>query len=104
VAEKKLEDGIEFVDHLHYATEVERFVYGWSIVVILAIRFRRQVRKVISALLRSVVILCQITTLLLPDDSVEWIEIKKVRLFLCCSRCFKLFKLNLYLYLRYARL
>jgi hypothetical protein len=51
MVEEELEDSIEFVDHLCYATVVERFVYGWSIVVILTTRLRGQVRKVIGALL-----------------------------------------------------
>jgi hypothetical protein len=91
VIEEELEDGVEFVDHLCYTSEIERFVYGRCILVILTTRLREQVRKTVWALLWSVGVLCWIAGLLLANDGVEWIEIEKVCLFLCCSRRLELF-------------
>jgi hypothetical protein len=75
VIEKELEDGIELIDHLCYATEVNRFVLGWCIVVTQA-TLRRQIRKIVENILGSIVVLREIIRLLLPDDDVKWVEIK----------------------------
>ena len=73
VIEEEFEDGIKFIDHLRYTVEVNGLIFGQSIVVALAATLRRQIRKVVDAILGSVVVLVQ---LLLPDHRVEWIENK----------------------------
>jgi len=73
VIEEEFEDGIKFIDHLCYTVEVNGLIFGQSIVVALAATLRRQIRKVVDAILGSVVVLVQ---LLLPDHRVEWVEIK----------------------------
>jgi len=85
VVEEELQNSIKLVDHLCYATEVNGFIFRRCIVIILAARIRRQVRKIVDAPLGSVVVLRWVAQLLLTDNSVKWIKIKQLRLFLCRS-------------------
>jgi len=67
VIKEKLEDGIEFVDHLCYATKIDGFVFRSRMVVTLVTCIRGQIRKTIDPVFGSVVILRCIAQLFLPD-------------------------------------
>jgi len=73
VIEEEFEDGIEFIDHLCYATQVDRVVFRRCVVVALAATLRSQIRKIVDALLGSIFVVAR---LLLPNYCVEWVEIK----------------------------
>ena len=103
VVEEELQNSIKFVDHLCYATEVNGFIFRWCIIIIQVARLRRQVGKIADAYLGPIFVLRWIVQLLLTDDYVKRIKVKQLCLFLCRSRRFKFLKLDLYLYLGYAR-
>ena len=103
VVEEELQNSIKFIDHLCYATEVNRFIFGQCIVIIQVACLRRQVGKIIDAGIGSIVVLRWIAQLLLTDNNVERIKVKQLCLFLRCSRRLEFFKLDLYLYLGNAR-
>jgi hypothetical protein len=73
VVEEKLEDGIKFIDHLCYATEVNGVVIMWRFVVALAATLRGHIREIIDTIFGFIIALTQ---LLLPYDSVEWVKVK----------------------------
>jgi hypothetical protein len=76
VVEEELQNSIKLIDHLCYATEVNGFIFRWCIIVILAARFRGQVRKIVDAGLGSIIVLRWIAQLLLTDDSVKRVKVK----------------------------
>jgi len=73
VVEEKLENGIKFIDHLSYATKVHGVVSRRRVVVALAATLRRQIGEIVDTILGFVIALAQ---LLLPYNSVEWVEVK----------------------------
>lgn len=103
VVEEELQNSIKFIDHLRYATEVNGFIFRRCIIIIQVARLRRQVGKIVDASLGSIVVLRWIARRLLTDDYIERIKVKQLCLFLCRSRRLEFLKLNLNLYLNYAR-
>ena len=98
VIEEEFEDGVELVGHLCYAIEVERCMYERCIVIVLTTRLGGQIRKVVAPIFGSVIVIVfsGIIGWFLPDDSIEWIEVEYLCLFL--SRL-EFLELDLYLYL-----
>ncbi len=104
MVEEELQNSIKFIYHLCYATEVDRFIFRWCIIIIVQVAcLRRQVRKIVCASLGSIVVLRWITRLLLTDNDVKRIKVKQICLFLCRPRRLEFLELNLYLYLSCTR-
>lgn len=96
--EEEFEDGVELVGHLCYAIEVKRCMYERCIVIVLTTRLGGQIRKVVAPIFGSVIVIVfsGIIGWFLPDDSIEWIKVEYLCLFL--SRL-EFLELDLYLYL-----
>ncbi len=95
MVEEEFEDRVEFIDHFCYAIDVERSLYVRCVVIIYTPCLGGQIRKVVAPLFGSVVVFVFVRRFL-PDDSIEWIKVENLCLFL---PRLKFLKLDLYLYL-----
>lgn len=102
MVEKELQNSIKFINHVCYATEINRFIFRRCIIIQIA-RLRRQVGKIVDTSLGSIVLFRCVAQLLLTNDDVKRIKVKQLCLFLCRPRRLKFLKLDLYLYLGYTR-
>lgn len=64
------------------------------VVIIHAPGLGRQIRKVVAPIFGSIIFIIIFVGRFLPDDSIEWIKVEYLCLFL---PCLKFLKLNLYL-------